>query len=120
PSPGATVIRPGSLGRESAAALARDRLGDEPDPAFAAALEQGSGGNPLYLVALLDAVRRQGLAPTAEHAPHVLALGPRAVSYGVSTRLSRLPAEAADLLRAAARLGDLAEPSLTAALAGRG
>src|SRR5438067_5610634 len=116
--PAGLVIRPGGLGPESAVALARDRLGDEPDPAFAAALEKGSGGNPLYLVALLDAVRRQGLTPTAEHAPHVLALGPRAVSYGVSTRLSRLPAEAADLLRAAAILGDRAELSLTAALAG--
>src|SRR5207248_2660229 len=52
--PAGLVIRPGGLGPESAVALARDRLGDEPDPAFAAALEKGSGGNPLYLVALLD------------------------------------------------------------------
>ena len=90
----------------------------QPEPAFSAALESGSGGNPLYLVALLDAVRNQGLAPTAEHAPHVLELGPRAVSYGVSTRLSRLPSEAADLLRAAAILGDQTELSVAAALAG--
>jgi DNA-binding CsgD family transcriptional regulator len=116
--PAGVVIRPRSLSQVSAAALARDRLGDEPDPAFAAALEEGSGGNPLYLVALLDAVRRQGLSPTAEHAPHVLALGPRAVSYGVSTRLARLPAEATDLLRAAAILGDRTQLSLVAAMAG--
>jgi DNA-binding CsgD family transcriptional regulator len=116
--PAGVVMRPGGLGRESAAALARDRLGDEPAAAFAAALETGSGGNPLYLVALLDAVWRQGLAPTAEHAPHVLELGPRAVSYGVSTRLGRLPAEATDLLRAAAILGDRTELPLAAALAG--
>ena len=116
--PGGVVMRPGGLGRESAAALARERLGDEPAAAFAAALETGSGGNPLYLVALLDAVWRQGLAPTAEHAPHVLELGPRAVSYGVSTRLGRLPAEATDLLRAAAILGDRTELPLAAALAG--
>jgi DNA-binding CsgD family transcriptional regulator len=116
--PVGVVIRPGSLGRESAAALARERLGDDPAPEFSAALETGSGGNPLYLVALIDAVSQQGLAPTAEHAPHVLALGPRAVSYGVSTRLARLPAEASDLLRAAAILGDRTELSLTAALAG--
>ena len=116
--PGGVVMRPGGLGRESAAALARERLGDEPAAAFAAALETGSGGNPLYLVALLDAVWRQGLAPTAEHAPHVLELGPRAVSYGVSTRLGRLPAEATDLLRAAAILGDRTELPLAATLAG--
>jgi DNA-binding CsgD family transcriptional regulator len=112
------VMRPGGLGRDSAAVLALERLGDEPDPTFSTALETGSGGNPLYLVALIDAVSRQGLAPTAEHAPHVLALGPRAVSYGVSSRLARLPAEATDLLRAAAILGDRTELSLTAALAG--
>src|SRR5436190_7943385 len=116
--PGGVVMRPGGLGQESAAALARERLGDEPAAAFAAALETGSGGNPLYLVALLDAVWQQGLAPTAEHAPHVLELGPQAVSYGVSTRLGRLPAEATDLLRAAAILGDRTELPLAAALAG--
>ena len=116
--PAGVVMRPGGLGQESAATLARERLGDEPAAAFAAALETGSGGNPLYLVALLDAVWRQGLAPTAEHAPHVLELGPRAVSYGVSTRLARLPTEASDLLRAAAILGDRTELPLAAALAG--
>jgi DNA-binding CsgD family transcriptional regulator len=111
-------IQPRSLGLESAAALARERLDADPDPDFSAALVEGSGGNPLFLVALLDAVQRQGLTPTAHHAPHVLALGPRAVSYGVSTRLSRLPQEATDLLRAAAILGDRAELSLAAAVAG--
>src|SRR3954447_5894384 len=116
--PVVVVIRPDVLGRESAAALARERLGDEPAAAFAAALEAGSGGNPLYLVALLDAVLQQGLTPTVENAPHVLELGPRAVSYGVSTRLGRLPAEATDLLRAAAILGDRTDLGLAACLAG--
>src|SRR5436309_2705930 len=86
--PAAVVIRPAVLGRESGAALAGQRLGKEPAAAFAAALETGSGGNPLYLIALLDAVLQQGLAPTAENAPRVLELGPRAVSYGVATRLA--------------------------------
>ena len=116
--PVAVVIRPTVLGRESAGALARERLGNEPAAAFAAALETGSGGNPLYLVALLDAVLQQGLAPTVENAPHVLELGPRAVSYGVSTRLARLQSEATDLLRAAAILGDRTDLALAAALAG--
>jgi DNA-binding CsgD family transcriptional regulator len=112
------VMRLGGLGQESAAALARERLGGEPAAAFVAALETGSGGNPLYLVALLDAVWRQGLAPTAENAPRVLELGPRAVSYGVATRLGRLATEATDLLRAAAILGDQTELPLAANLAG--
>ena len=84
------VIHPGSLGQESAATLARERLGVEPDAIFSAALQTGSGGNPLFLVALLDALWREGTAPTAEQAPHVLELGPQAVSRGVATRLARL------------------------------
>ena len=112
------VMRPAVLSREAAAALARERLGDEPAAAFSAALATGSGGNPLYLVALLDAVWRLGLAPTAEHASHVLELGPRAISHGISTRLGHLPADATHLLRAAAILGDRTDLPLAAALAG--
>ena len=112
------VIHPGGLGQESAATLARERLGVEPDAIFSAALQTGSGGNPLFLVALLDALWREGTAPTAEHAPHVLELGPQAVSRGVATRLARLHADATGLLRAAAILGDRTELSLAAALAG--
>jgi len=116
--PMAVVLRPQTLGSDSAAALVRERLGEMPDPDFARALETGSAGNPLYLVALIDAVSGQGLAPTADHAPHVLALGPRAVSYGVATRLARLPEETTHFLRAAAILGDGSSASLIARLAG--
>ena len=60
--PGAIAIRPGSLGEASAATLARERLGAEPDPDFAAALQTGSGGNPLFLIALLDALSRESIS----------------------------------------------------------
>jgi DNA-binding CsgD family transcriptional regulator len=115
--PGALTIRPGRLGQESAATLARERLEAEPDPVFAAALQTGSGGNPLFLVALLDAVSREGITPTAEQAPYVIELGPQAIARGISTRLARLPGEAARLLRAAATFGDRTELSLAAVLA---
>jgi DNA-binding CsgD family transcriptional regulator len=116
--PAGVVIHPGNLGQESAATLARERLGVEPDAVFSAALQTGSGGNPLYLAALLDALWREGTAPTAEQAPRVLELGPQAVSRGVATRLARLHPHATGLLRAAAILGDRTELSLAAALAG--
>jgi tetratricopeptide (TPR) repeat protein len=116
--PLAMTIRPDSLGQPSIATLARERLGVEPDPVFTAALQTGSGGNPLYLAALLDALRREGTTATAEQAPHVLELGPEAVSRGVASRLARLHAHATELLRAAAILGDRTELSLAAALAG--
>src|SRR5215211_1380827 len=116
--PLAVSIRPSNLGHESAATLAKERLGVEPDAAFAAALHAGSGGNPLYLAALLDAVRREGIDPTADHAAHVLELGPEAVTRGVAARLARLPDDASKLLRAAAILGDRTTLSFVAELAG--
>ena len=111
------VIRPGNLGEESTGVLARSRLGAEPDPLFTAALQTGSGGNPLFLLALLDALSREEIAPTADRAAHVLELGPDAISRGIAARLARLPAEATALLRAAAILGDRTELTLAASLA---
>ncbi len=116
--PDAAVIRPGSLGQESIGVLARARFAVEPDPAFVAALQTGSGGNPLYLAALLDALSRDGTAPTEQHAPHVLEVGPQAVARGVASRLARLPLDATELLRAAAIVGDQADLRLAAAVAG--
>ena len=114
--PLAAVIRPGVLSQASTVTLARDLLGVEPDTEFAAALHTASGGNPLYAGALLDAVVREGISPTVEQAPRLLALGPEAVSRGVALRLGRLPGEAAELARAAAVLGDGTELRLAAAL----
>ena len=116
--PTAITIRLGELGPESAAALARDRLSAEPDPTFAAALQEASGGNPLYLAAVLDALRRDGTAPLAEHAPRVLELGPQAIARGLASRLSHLPPDAVELIRAAAIVGEQADIPLAAAVAG--
>jgi DNA-binding CsgD family transcriptional regulator len=111
------AIRPGSLGPASIATLAGARLEGDPDPAFTAALQTASGGNPLFLVALLDALAQAGIAPTADESPRVMELGPQAVSRGVATRLDRLPPDATALLRSAAILGDRTELSLAATLA---
>src|SRR3954470_10599452 len=115
--PTGVSIRPGSLGEESIAVLARSRFGAEPDPLFTAALQTGSGGNPLFLLALLDALSREEVTPTADRAAHVLELGPDAISRGIAARLARLPTESTALLRAAATLGDRTELSLAASLA---
>ena len=110
-------MRPATLGPESAAALARVRLGAEPDPAFTAALHESSGGNPLYLVAVLDAVWRDGIAPTADQVTHVLELGPQAIARAVASTDRPPPGDAVELLRAAAIVGDRAALPLAAALA---
>ena len=76
--PEAAVIRPEPLGRASIAVLARELHGLEPDEAFCAALETATGGNPLFIGAVLDAVAREGTSPTAEHVPRLLEIGARA------------------------------------------
>ncbi|SRR6266487_3581942 len=71
----ATAIRPEPLGRSSIAVLAREPRHLEPDEAFSAALETATGGNPLFVGAVLDAVSREGISPTAEQAPRLLEIG---------------------------------------------
>jgi len=116
--PAAVLVRPAALGVGSVAALARETFGAEPDERFCAACREATGGNPLFVRALLDTLAAEGVAPTAEAAPHVRDVGPEAVARSVALRLSRLPAEATTLARAVAILGDGAEPGQAAALAG--
>jgi DNA-binding CsgD family transcriptional regulator len=116
--PEATAIRPEPLGRASIAALAREREGLEPDDAFSSALETATGGNPLFVVAVLDAVAREGVSPTAEHAARLLEIGAQGVARVVGLRLARLPSAALALLRAASVLGDGVELRHAAAVAG--
>ncbi len=116
--PEATAIRPEPLGLASIAVLAREVHGLEPDEAFCAALETATGGNPLFVGAVLDAVAREGTSPTAEHVPRLLEIGGQGVSRAVGLRLARLPPVALALLRAASILGDGAALRHAAALAG--
>ena len=116
--PEATAIRPQPLGRASIAVLARELHGLEPDEAFCAALQAATGGNPLFVGAVLDAVAREGTSPTAEHVPRLLELGAQGVARAVGLRLARLPSEALALLSAASILGDGTELRHAAALAG--
>jgi len=116
--PVATLIHPAALGEQSAAMLAQELFGLEPDATFAEALRAVSGGNPLYLAALLDTVARDGIEPVAANAPRLRELGGDAVSRGVSLRLSRLPVDEIALVRAAAIFGDGADLRHAAALAG--
>ena len=117
-APEAAAIRPEPLGRASIAVLARELHGLKPDEAFSAALEAATGGNPLFVRAVLDEVAREGISPTAEQAPRLLEIGAEGVSRAVGLRLARLPAEALALLRAASILGDGSELRRAAALAG--
>jgi DNA-binding CsgD family transcriptional regulator len=116
--PEAAAIRPEPLGRASIAVLARELHGLEPDEAFCAALQTATGGNPLFVGAVLDAVAREGISPTAEHAGRLLEIGAQGVARVVGLRLGRLRPAALALLRAASVLGDGVELRQVAALAG--
>src|SRR4029450_12891626 len=116
--PEAAAIRPEPLGRASIAVLARELHGLEPDEAFCPALQTATGGNPLFVGAVLDAVAREGISPTAEHAERLLEIGAQGVSRVVGLRLGRLRPAALALLRAASVLGDGVELRQVAALAG--
>jgi class 3 adenylate cyclase/DNA-binding CsgD family transcriptional regulator len=116
--PAAVLFRPGSLGVESVAILARDVFSAEPDPVFCAACAEATGGNPLYLRALLITLAAAGVEPTAESSAHVEEVGPEPVARAVSLRLSRLPPAAEALAQAIAVLGQAAELGLAASLAG--
>ena len=86
--------------------------------AFCAALETATGGNPLFIGAVLDAIAREGTSPTAEHVPRLLEIGAQGVSRAVGLRLARLPQPTLALLRAASILGDGTALRHAAALAG--
>jgi DNA-binding NarL/FixJ family response regulator len=115
--PDATAIRPAPLGRASIAVIARELHGLEPDEAFCAAVETGTGGNPLFVGAVLDAVARDRTSPTVEHAGELLEVGAQGVSRIVGVRLARLEQDALALLRAASVIGDGTELRHAAALA---
>jgi DNA-binding CsgD family transcriptional regulator len=107
--PAAVMIDPGPLSIGSVAELARERLGLDPEESFCAAVVEANGGNPLFVTALLDLMAREHVAPTAEEARRVLELGPQAISRAVSLRLAHLPADAVEVARAAAVMGDGSE-----------
>ena len=113
----ALIIQPDPLSLASITQLTRTRLGLEPAEAFCAAVAVATGGNPLFVGALLDAIAQERLEPTGAHAKTVLGLGPRAISRAVSVRLTRLPPDSVAIARAAAILGDGSELRHAAALA---
>ncbi len=88
-----------------------------PDPAFVRACTEATGGSPFLLKALLPSLLRASVAPTAAMAPSVELVRAPKITQFVLTRLAHLPATTADLLQAAAVLGESADPTLARQLA---
>jgi len=116
--PATAHVRPGPLSEDAVGALVARRLGAEPDQAFREACHRTTGGNPLLVRQLLNALETDAIAPDAAHAEVVRAIGSRAVSSSVLLRMARLPGEAAAVARAVAVLGEGADLPAVAGVAG--
>jgi tetratricopeptide (TPR) repeat protein len=114
----ATAVRPRPLTVESIQAIAERILDHQADSEFCRAVEAATRGNPLFVVALLDTVAREGVEPRSDQAHVLLDLGPRVLGRAVGLRLARLPAGAKELLEAGAILGDGTGLNDVAVLAG--
>ncbi len=118
--PLAIVLRPGALSEEATGRLMTAALDSDVDAAFRVAFHDASGGNPLLVRELANAVAAEGLASTDANVSRLRELSGHGVARAVSLRLARLPAATRSLARAAAVLGDDADLRLAAALAGLG
>jgi DNA-binding CsgD family transcriptional regulator/tetratricopeptide (TPR) repeat protein len=115
--PRATVIQPAPLSAVATARLIRETLLPETDDAFCAACHELTGGNPLLLRELRNAIVAEDVVPSVDNVPRLRELAARAGSRAVAARLSRLPPEATQLARAVAILGEDVDPYHAAALA---
>jgi DNA-binding CsgD family transcriptional regulator len=115
--PSAEILQLAPLSQRAVAELMRLAFGADVEPGFAAACHEVTGGVPFLVRELIRAIADQGIEPTSAASSRVAGLAPRAVPHSVAQRLSRLPASARALARAAAVLGE-ADLRLAAGLAG--
>ena len=116
--PLATVLRPAPLSKDASSRLVRTVLTGKAQDAFCLACHAATGGNPLLLRELVDAVVAEGVEPTATGVLRLGEIGPRAVKRRVTLRLAQLGPPAAAFCGALAILGDDADPNHVAVLAG--
>jgi DNA-binding CsgD family transcriptional regulator len=114
----AAALLPQPLSEEGVRAFVRDALGADAADEFCAACHVATAGNPLFLRELLGAVKASGVAPAADAAPEVSALGPGAVSRFVLHRLATLGGDATEVARAVSVLGDDTDVRLAARVGG--
>jgi class 3 adenylate cyclase/DNA-binding CsgD family transcriptional regulator len=115
--PTVLLIRPTALSEAGVASMVELEFGVAPEPEFTSACVSATGGNPLFVRALVDALHGEGVDPVAGNAARVREIGPEPVTRAVSLRLSRLPEEARRFATAVAVLGDGSEQRDVAALA---
>ncbi len=111
-------LRPSPLSLDATVDYLRDRLGPDAEPAFCGACHHATGGNPLLLSELCQALRLEGVAPTARESARVEEIGGRGVAERLLGRIGRLGPETADIAQAVAILEPHADVRRVAAAAG--
>lgn len=115
--PAAEVVRPGPLSTDAVARLIAAGLGVEPDPGFAAACRDATGGTPFFVVTLVAALREARVAPVTASAGSVKDTATAILGRWALLQLGRLGPDAARLARAVSIL-ERTELSEAAHLAG--
>ncbi len=115
--PATEVITVGPLTQAGVATLLTIALGVEPEPGFAAACWEATGGTPFLVRTLVEALRDEQIAPVTSSAAKVQDVATVTLSRWVMLRLVRLGPDAARLARAVAVL-ERAELEQAAQLAG--
>jgi DNA-binding CsgD family transcriptional regulator len=106
------------LSAAAVAQLVRGELGDGATDSFCAACWEATGGNPLFVRALVTGVRERGGAVDDDAAPRVPEIGAEALARAVLARIDALPDGARELAQAVAVLGDGVSLGQAAALGG--
>ena len=94
-----------------------EHLATAPDDTLCRAASEATAGNPMLVHEVARAVADAGLEPTGEQAADAVRVPSKQMTRLVEARLSRLPGDAAALVRAAAILGADAELRHAATLA---
>ncbi len=111
------VVTVGPLSTRGVATLVAVGLGVEPEPEFALACAEATGGTPILVRALVEALREERIAPVSAAAGAVCNVAPAILDRWAMLRLVRLGPDAARLARAVAVL-ERAELDQAAELAG--
>jgi hypothetical protein len=111
------VLRPAPLSQAAASLIVRAAFSPRADAELCRACQDATGGNPLLLRMLSQALRAEGVDPTVPGGGRVADLAPQVVAAAVLPRLRRLPAEVETFAHTVAVLGDRVELRHAAALA---
>ncbi|MGW4526521.1 AAA family ATPase [Amycolatopsis sp. NPDC004378] len=114
----AAVLQPGPLTREGTRAFLERHCGEPAGERLAAACREVTGGSPMLLAALADAMLADDLGPGDGQLAEVLALRPTGPSHHIARCLRAQPPRVAELARAMTSFGDARDTAALGRLSG--